>query len=131
MQTSAREQLSRTLTVTSLGIVFWVLILSAAYYAQPFFVRVAATTGEGFAELERLACIEDVVEQMTVPGEGVRILVESGDVYLMQRVSELVYPRVNLLTDEDAPVVVIGAAAGAPADVPVCGDVSISVERSD
>jgi len=131
MQTSRREQLSRVLAVTSLGVAFWVLILSAAYYAQPFFVRAAATPEEGFAEVERLACIEDVVEQLTVPGESVRILVESGDVYLIQRVTELIYPRVNLVADEDAPVVVIGAAEGVAADVSVCGDVSVSVEREN
>jgi len=131
MQISRREQLSRILAVTSLGVAFWVLILSAAYYAQPFFVRAAAAPEEGSAEVERLACIQDAVGRMTVPGEGVRILVENGDVYLIQRLTELIYPRVNLVADGGAPLVVIGAADGAPAGVPVCGDVSVSVERKD
>ena len=129
MQTSTTDHISRFLAALALGIVAWVLVLSAGYYSQPFFARATAAPDAGLPELERLACIERAVEEMTSPGEDVRLLVQNDDEYLKQRVTELVYPRINLVSDPEARVVVVSAPASSSADTRVCGDVGISVER--
>jgi hypothetical protein len=131
MQISKRDRLAQACAASSIALIAWTLILSTGYYTQPFLARMTSPGGEGTAELERLACIERTVETQTEPGERIRLEVVDGDEYLRQRVSELVYPRVDLVEGGRSTVVVVGWAASAEALGVSCGDVIVSFPSED
>jgi hypothetical protein len=100
------------------------LLLSAGFGLAHFFARADAPSDEGAAELRQLECIGAVISDLTFPGQRVR-LDTAGDDYLRQRVSELVYPRVEVVEDLTAGVLTVQSHEVPPAGAQ-CGNVVIT-----
>ncbi len=112
----------------ALAVIAWTLLLTLGYGLGAFFGRAAANPDAAAPELDRLRCLETAAESVTVPGEVVRLQID-GDVYLLQRMSELIYPRLGLTADETAPLLVVRPVSSPPAGS-VCGDVEVLIQRN-
>ena len=127
----------RVLPAVALALISWTLVLTAGFGLEAFFERSAdrntgvraETVGhatDGRIALAELACIQRVIAASTKPGEAVRLQTGT-DEYLLQRVAELMYPRVDLTADRTAPIVsVLPRPPGSP-DAR-CGGVAIDIE---
>jgi hypothetical protein len=122
-----RARWARCVAALSLTSIAWTLTLSAGHGLMQFFARAGVPAGAFDHELERLGCIERTVASLTTSGERVRLAVDD-DPYLRQRVVELIYPRIDLVRDRDAPLLTVTQPAD-PASATHCGDLRITFSR--
>jgi hypothetical protein len=112
----------RELLAVPAAVIVVVVLLIAAWSGVE---AINARRQESSDELERfLDCVESEVTQRTAPGDTVRVET-AGDTFLLQRVSEMVYPRLRLSTDPDATALVVRNPD--PGDGVVCEFVVITV----
>lgn len=126
--TPTKRRLDAGLLILTLGVVTATLVYGGGEGVATVLERVQGSRSQDDSELQRLRCVQEAVVRLTRPREQVQLVTDAGNGYLRQRVTELIYPRLDLVTASDAPWLFVLTRPASPGDAR-CSDLAIRVDR--